>query len=208
MSRFVEILERHVGELTMNTIPKILREFRESLQSDHAELEVVFTYFISREAPVTKARGVMDYECWFRGESGEAAVDRFVLGVRTPVTSVCPCSKEISDYGAHNQRGYITIEVESSIDRDGRPALVWIEELIELAEAAASCPVYPLLKRPDERHVTMQAYDNPVFVEDMVRNVAALLATDHRVAWYGVEAQNLESIHNHDAFASVSGRRR
>ncbi len=121
MSRFIEVLERHVGELTMNTIPTILRQLRESLQSDHAEMEVVFTYFISREAPVSKARGVMDYECWFRGESGEAAGDRFVLGARTPVTSLCPCTKAISDYGAHNQRGYITIEVEQH-DRRRRTA--------------------------------------------------------------------------------------
>lgn len=207
MSRFIEALEGHVGEVTMNTMPTILADIRERLASDHAEMEVRFTYFIPREAPVTRARGLMDYECWFRGESGEQSGDRFVLGVRTPVTSLCPCSKEISDYGAHNQRGYVTIEVESSRDEHGEPALVWIEELVELAEASASCPVYPLLKRPDERHVTMQAYDNPVFVEDMVRHVAEGLVKDARVAWFTVEAQNLESIHNHDAFATVSSQR-
>lgn len=123
-----------------------------------------------------------------------------------PVTSLCPCSKAISDYGAHNQRGVITIEVRSA-RQDGEAALIWIEELIDIAERSASAPVYPLLKRADERHVTMQAYDNPVFVEDMVRNVAAQLQEDSRVAWFRVHAVNHESIHNHGAFASVTWRR-
>ena len=205
MSRFIEVLNEHVGELTMNTIPTVLRDMRERLGADQAGLEVSFTYFLTRAAPVTGATGLMDYDCWFRA-SEDASGDSFVLGVRTPVTSLCPCSKEISDYGAHNQRGFITIEVESARDEEGQPALIWIEELIDWAEQAGSCPVYPVLKRPDERHVTMQAYDNPVFVEDMVRSVAVCLDGDRRVARYRVEAQNQESIHNHDAFAVVESR--
>ena len=207
MSRFIEVLNDHVGELTLNTIPAVLSDIRERLGADHADLEVRFTYFLTREAPVSGARGLMDYDCWFRGSSDAAIADRFVLGVRTPVTSLCPCSKEISDYGAHNQRGFVSIEIESVLDTYGKPSLVWIEELIELAEQAGSCPVYPVLKRPDERFVTMRAYDHPVFVEDMVRHVAAQLEADDRVAWYSVEARNQESIHNHDAFALVTSDR-
>src|SRR6185369_6185953 len=146
------------------------------------------------------------YQCTFGGSFDSRGPD-FVLGVRVPVTSLCPCSKEISDYGAHNQRGYITIEVRTVRDPEGRPALIWIEELIAIAEASASAPVYPLLKRADERFVTMQAYDNPVFVEDMVRNVAVQLRTDPRVAWFRVQAVNHESIHNHGAFARIEWRR-
>jgi GTP cyclohydrolase IB len=144
----------------------------------------------------------MDYQCTFVGEANGAGTD-FVLGVEVPVTSLCPCSKEISEYGAHNQRGHITIEVRSTRDEAGSPALIWIEELIDIAERSASAPVYPLLKRVDERHVTMQAYDNPVFVEDMVRNVAIVLQKDARVSWFRVRAVNQESIHNHDAFACI-----
>ena len=120
-----------------------------------------------------------------------------------PVNTVCPCSKAISDYGAHNQRGYLTVEVRTLRSHDGRPELIWIEELIDLAERSASAPVYPLVKRVDERHLTMQAYDNPVFVEDMVRNAAERLEKDPRVAWFRVHARNDESIHNHSVFAQI-----
>jgi len=148
----------------------------------------------------------MDYDCWFVGEA-TGDVHDFLLGVEVPVTSLCPCSKAISDYGAHNQRGHVRIEVRSVTNAEGAPAIVWIEELVEMAERAASAPVYPLLKRVDERHVTMQAYDNPRFVEDIVRDVAVSLRADSRVAWYGVEAVNQESIHNHSAYASSTWSR-
>src|SRR5205823_5193585 len=149
-------------------------------------------------------KALMDYECSFIGEANGIQKD-FVLGVEVPVTSLCPCSKEISEYGAHNQRGVLSIDVRPVREGNGQPRLVWIEELIEIAEGSASAPVYPLLKRPDERHVTMQAYDNPVFVEDMVRNVAVKLQAEPRVAWFGIRAVNEESIHNHSAFAYVEG---
>jgi GTP cyclohydrolase IB len=131
----------------------------------------------------------------------------FVLGVRIPVTSLCPCSKEISDYGAHNQRGHIGVNLKTALSESGAPELVWIEEVVELAETCASSPVFPLLKRPDERHVTMRAFDNPVFVEDIVRNAALRLQDDARIVWFRVEVINQESIHNHNAFAEVEWAR-
>lgn len=206
MSRFLEVLNEHRGEVTQRTLPYILRALRERLEADSARIEVHFPYFVEREAPISRARGIMDYECFFVGESNGARED-FILGVRVPVTSLCPCSKEISDYGAHNQRGYITIEVRSVPQPDSPRTLIWIEELIEYAELSGSAPVYPLLKRADERHVTMQAYDNPVFVEDMVRNVSQRLQEDTRVAWFKVHAVNHESIHNHGAFAQIEWTR-
>ena len=148
----------------------------------------------------------MDYQCQFTGEVNGHQPD-FILSVCVPVTSLCPCSKAISDYGAHNQRGQITIEVRTRQAEDGLPELIWIEELVEVAESSASAPVYALLKRQDERHVTMQAYDNPVFVEDIVRNVASKLQSDERIAWFRVHALNHESIHNHGAFAQIEWAR-
>lgn len=206
MSRFIEVLNEHHGEVTMRTLPVILAALRERLEAERARIEVEFPYFLSRSAPKSGATALMDYVCTFVGESTPSG-DDFRLGVRVPVTSLCPCSKAISDYGAHNQRGYITMEVRSARDEHGVAGLIWIEELIAVAEASASAPVYPLLKRDDERHVTMQAYENPVFVEDMVRNVVARLQDDPRVSWCRVYAENQESIHNHAAFASVEWAR-
>jgi GTP cyclohydrolase I len=171
MSRFIEILNAHTGEFTVRTLPEILDELRAKLNAERAHIDVQFPYFLKRSAPASNAIGIMDYHCSFVAESATDEID-FVLGVDVPVTSLCPCSKEISDYGAHNQRGTISIRTRTLPDAEGRPNLVWIEELIEIAERSASSPVYPLLKRIDERHVTMQAFDNPVFVEEMVRNVA------------------------------------
>ncbi len=202
MSRFIEILNLHRGEITMRTIPAILREMKERLEAESAHLEVRFPYFIEKIAPVTRSKALMDYECTFMGESN-GNTDDFVLGVDVPVKSLCPCSKEISDYGAHNQRGLVKILVRPRRDGGNLPELVWIEELIEIAESSASAPLYPLLKRPDERYVTMQAYDNPRFVEDIVRNVAEKLRADQRIGWYRVHVINQESIHNHSAFAVI-----
>lgn len=206
MSRFIEVLNEQRGEITMRTLPTILACLRQRLDAESAHIEVKFPYFLERTAPVSEARGLMDYECWFVGESnGER--DDFLLGVRVPVTSLCPCSKEISDYGAHNQRGFVTLEVRSTAQSVQREEIIWIEELIEVAESSASAPVYALLKRADERFVTMQAYDNPVFVEDMVRGVAARLQADARVEWFKAHVVNHESIHNHSAFAAIEWTR-
>jgi GTP cyclohydrolase I len=196
MSRFIEVLEQHRGELTVRTIPDVLGEIRTRLEAESAHIEVHFPYFLERKAPVSGIPALMDYQCSFIGESKGDVVD-FVLGVKVPVTSLCPCSKTISDYGAHNQRGILDIQTRSN-------DIIWIEELIDVAEASASAPVYALLKREDERHLTMQAYDNPVFVEDMVRNAAVRLRDDERVSWFRVRAENHESIHNHNAFAQVT----
>jgi GTP cyclohydrolase I len=204
MSRFLEVLNEHHGEVTMRTLPTILKRMRERLDAESARIELTFPYFIERKAPVSGATGLMDYECKFVGEMNGEAID-FLLGVKVPVTSLCPCSKEISDYGAHNQRGIVTIEVKPAADDSGHPALIWIEELISFAEQAASAPVYPILKREDERYVTMQAYDSPVFVEDMTRDIAYRLREESRVLSFTVHCENFESIHNHSAYAFVSG---
>jgi GTP cyclohydrolase IB len=206
MSRFIEILAEHRSELTMRTLPVILRELKERLDAESARIEVVFPYFRECPAPLTGARALMDYECSYVGEANAVGKD-FVLSVKVPIMTLCPCSKAISDYGAHNQRGYVNMEVRSRQTKGQEPELIWIEELIEVAEQSASTPVYPLLKRPDERHVTMQAHDNPVFVEDVVRNVAIRLQSDARVLWFRIHAENQESIHNHNAFAKTEWMR-
>lgn len=203
MSRFLEVLNEHRGEVTMRTLPGILESLKERLDAAGARIEVSFPYFLEREAPVSGAKGLMDYECSFIGELLDGEEADFFLGIKVPITTLCPCSKAISDYGAHNQRGYVEMEVRSRRAEDGRSEVIWIEELVEAAESSASAPVYPVLKRPDERYVTMQAHDNPTFVEDVVRNVAVRLMEDDRVAWFRVRAENQESIHNHSAFARV-----
>jgi len=202
MSRFLEVLNRHRGEITMHTIPTVLEELKRDLEAESAHVDVRFPYFVEKAAPASGQKGLMDYECTFKAESNGGEID-FVLQVLVPVTSLCPCSKAISDYGAHNQRGYVDISVRPRLNEQGEHELIWIEELVEVAEKCASAPVYPLLKRDDERHVTMQAFDNPVFVEDMVRNVAGELSNDARIAWFRVRADNHESIHNHSAFAVI-----
>ena len=203
MSRFLEVLAAHQGEITMHTLPVILHELKQRLAAEAARLEVAFTYFLQRQAPVSGLSAPMDYRCAFIAESG-ADGETFLLRVEVPVSTLCPCSKVISDYGAHNQRGYVTMSVRPRRDETtGAWRMIWIEELIDVAERSASAPIYPLLKRVDERHVTMQAYDNPVFVEDVVRNVAGRLREDERIASFEVCAVNLESIHNHSAFAVV-----
>jgi GTP cyclohydrolase I len=205
MSRFIEVLVDHGKEVTMRTLPTILKDLKTRLDAITACVDVSFPYFVEKIAPVTGLRSPMDYECFFQAEAN-GQMSHFVLGVKVPVKSLCPCSKAISDYGAHNQRGIVTLQVKPAPDSNGAPQLIWIEELIEIAEKSASAPVYPLLKREDERFVTMQAYDNPVFVEDVVRNVARHLGKDSRIASFEVRAVNHESIHNHSAFAVVRSR--
>jgi GTP cyclohydrolase IB len=199
MSRFIEILDAHRGEVTMRTLPSLLRELRERLDAETAKVDLSFPYFVERAAPVSGAKALMDYQCRFVGESNGG--EHFTLTVTVPVTSLCPCSKTISDYGAHNQRTYVAMEVRS-VTNDPEN-LIWIEELIAVAEGAASSPVYPLLKRPDERYVTMLAYDHPAFVEDIARDVAVKLQLDGRVAFFRIHVRSDESIHNHSAFAEV-----
>ncbi|OPL19811.1 MAG: GTP cyclohydrolase FolE2 [Candidatus Aegiribacteria sp. MLS_C] len=200
MSRFMEVLGRHDRDFDGRTIPAILEELKRVLDARSARMTMEFPYFMEKRAPVTGAAARMDYRCRFQGASGPGGED-FVLTVSVPVSSLCPCSREISSYGAHNQRGSITMEVRSIAGGDGLPSMVWIEELVSVAESSASSPVYGLLKRPDEKFVTESSYDNPVFVEDMARNASVQLMSDPRIIWFRVTAESLESIHNHTAYA-------
>ena len=202
MSRFLEVLSKHEGEVTMRTLPDILHDLKDRLDAQSTQIEVGFNYFVTREAPVTGMPAKVRCHCTFIGESN-GSEDEFTLRVETPVTTLCPCSKEISEYGAHNQRGYVTIDVKPFKDDKGSWEMVLIEDLVEVAERSGSAPIYSLLKREDEKHVTEQAYDNPVFVEDVVRNAATILRKDSRVASFSVKAVNHESIHDHNAFAVV-----
>jgi len=195
MSRFVEVLNRHEKEITVDSFKDMLHELTEVLEAGAGHIEMTFPYFVNKSAPVSGVRSLLDYAVTFTGEIRDRTPQLWVKVV-VPVTSLCPCSKEISDRGAHNQRSHVTIEVRT---RD----FIWIEELIELVEKEASCELYGLLKRPDEKLVTERAYDNPKFVEDMVRDVAARLNQDERVAAYRVESENFESIHNHSAYAMI-----
>ncbi|HKJ07600.1 MAG TPA: GTP cyclohydrolase FolE2 [Gammaproteobacteria bacterium] len=195
MSRFVEILNQHETEISVETFKVMLHEMAELLEAKAGHIEMSFPYFVNKRAPVSGVESLMDYEVTLIGElcDGKAKMNTKVV---VPVTSLCPCSKKISAYGAHNQRSHVTVSVRT---RD----FVWIEELIDLVEKEASCELYGLLKRPDEKYVTERAYDNPKFVEDMVRDVAARLNADERIAAYTVESENFESIHNHSAYAMI-----
>ncbi|GAB7078957.1 GTP cyclohydrolase FolE2 [Megalodesulfovibrio paquesii] len=207
MSRFVEALEsarRHV--FTPQRLAILLDDLRRRLQARQAGLEMAFPFFLERPAPHTGATALMDYNCVYALSAMETG-RQFTLTVEAPVAALCPCSKAISDYGAHNQRGRIRMEIVPRRDADGGWEAPAIEECIALAEAAASSPVYPLLKRPDERVVTMRMYENPVFVEDMARHTAAALMADERVLEFRVHAETLESIHNHNAFARIAWKR-
>ena len=206
MSRFIQVLNTYRGQITMTAIPGILSDLKERLDAESAQLSLTFPYFIEKSAPVTGLKGYLDCECTFTGESGPGG-HRFSIGVDVPVASLCPCSKAISDYGAHNQRGTVSMNVNLA-QNDGSLAKVWIEELFEVAERAASAPLYPVLKRPDERHVTMQAYDNPAFVEDIARDVAVSLKKDERIDSFEVRVTNYESIHSHNAFAVTTFSRK
>ncbi|MBM4108127.1 MAG: GTP cyclohydrolase I FolE2 [Phycisphaerae bacterium] len=200
MSRFLEVLNDHACKpLTPDRIPALTQAIRDKLDAEEAHFAATFTYFINKRAPVTGQPGLMDYRVTFECSSnGEA---EFVIGVRAPATSLCPCSKEISRYGAHNQRCHIEAKVRTS-------ALMWIEDLVALCEGAASHPVYAVLKRPDEKFVTERAFENPKFVEDIVRDLALALERDERVSWYSVSSENFESIHSHNAYAQITRLKR
>src|SRR5258708_14664929 len=195
MSRFVEILHRHEREISVESFGLMLEEMTEHLDASAGHIEMTFPYFIMKKAPVSGVESLMNYQATIFGEH-RAGKTEVWLKVVVPTTSLCPCSKEISDYGAHNQRSHITLTAKLSEH-------MWLEELIELAEREASCEVYGILKRPDEKFVTERAYDNPKFVEDTVRDVAVALNKDKRVKAYVVEAENFESIHNHSAYAMI-----
>lgn len=195
MSRFVEVLNQHEHEITVESFKRMITEMTERLDAKSGHIEMNFPYFVNKAAPVTGVESLMDYDVSFIGELNEQQTSVLVK-VIIPVTSLCPCSKSISDYGAHNQRSHITICVRTI-------GFLWIEELIETVEKVASCELYGLLKRPDEKYVTERAYDNPKFVEDIVRDIAVQFNLDERISSYIVESENFESIHNHSAYARI-----
>ena len=203
LSRFVEVFDDYAGDLTPQTIPGLVGALKNRLGSSAARLQVRFPFFSRRHAPVSGAGAMVHYACGFAAAITHDLY-RLELTSRVPVTSVCPCSKAVSDYGAHNQRGYITIDAVPWVNGDLEVAPLWFGDLIEVAESSASSPVFPILKRIDERHVTMHGYDNPVFVEDIVRGVTERLRDDSRVDHFSVEATNDESIHDHAAFARLT----
>jgi GTP cyclohydrolase IB len=195
MSRFIEVLHAHGNVIHVENINDILRAMQKRLNAATAHLEIQFPYFMCKHSPISRQESLMDYIARFDATARDSDRD-FVLTVKANVTTLCPCSKAIAKYGAHNQRGEVTVQIRSR-------EIVWIEDLIAVIESSASSELYALLKRQDEKVVTERAYENPVFVEDLVRNVAVKLNADSRVTWYKVEAENFESIHNHNAYACI-----
>jgi len=189
------VLNAHGSIIHVENINEILHELQKKLNSATSHLEIEFPYFMSKKSPVSRRESLMDYTARFDAAACGEEID-FVLTVRANVTTLCPCSKAIAKYGAHNQRGEVTVAIRSR-------KIVWIEDLIATIESSGSSELYALLKRQDEKAVTERAYENPVFVEDLVRNVALRLNADARVSWYKVEAENFESIHNHNAYACI-----
>lgn len=199
MSRFLEVLNEYADGIRPDRLAEMCRRLREVLDAGVAHIEMEFTYFIKKLAPVTQQPGLMDYTVRFICEANGR--EDFIMSITAPATSLCPCSKEISTYGAHNQRCLITADVRLR-------AMLWIEDLVEILESAASCEVYSVLKRPDEKFVTEEAFNNPKFVEDIVRDLAVALNKDDRISWYHIRSENFESIHNHNAYAEITRDKR
>ncbi len=200
MSRFVEILNEYNRRISIQNFSDILEEMKERLNAESAHMEITFPYFINKSAPVTGTEGLMEYKCTFKGSLNHNSSDLIVM-IYVPICTLCPCSREISDFGAHNQRGEVRLQVRFK-------KFVWIEDLIKLVEESASCDVYSVLKRQDEKFVTEKAYQNPRFVEDIVREIALKLNKDSNITWFAVESENFESIHNHNAYAYIEKRKK
>ncbi|MCR4819391.1 MAG: GTP cyclohydrolase FolE2 [Fretibacterium sp.] len=201
MSRFIETLEEYHGRISPATLSSITRRLCEKLEASESTLRFDFPYFIRKRAPVSNSESFMRYEVSLEASSRRKEFPSgedfdMIVGVGVPVQTLCPCSKEISQYGAHNQRAFVSLRVRCS-------GLVWFEELIRMAEESASAPLFTLLKREDEKYVTEHAYEKPKFVEDVVRDLALLLDSEPRITWYAVSVVSSESIHNHDAFAEI-----
>lgn len=194
MSRFVEILNEHSRRISLQNFSEILEEMKARLNAESAHMEITFPYFIKKAAPVTGSEGLMEYICTFKGSLNKGS--DLVTMIHVPISTLCPCSKEISDFGAHNQRGEVKLQVRFK-------KFIWIEDLIKLVEETASSDVYSVLKREDEKYVTERAYANPMFVEDIVREIAKKLNSDQNITWFAVESENFESIHNHNAYAYI-----
>jgi GTP cyclohydrolase I len=196
MSRFIELLHLFRPEVSLVKFGEILGQMKTHLDADSSHIKITFPYFIEKAAPVSGVPGLMDYTCKFVGSCDKDNNVDLVSEVVVPITSVCPCSKEISDEGAHNQRGEVHVKTRFK-------KFIWIEDMIDLVERAASCEVYSILKRVDEKHVTEKGYGNPKFVEDIVRDIAVDLKADSNITWFSVSAENFESIHNHSAYAHI-----
>jgi len=194
MSRFVEILNEHSRRISLQNFSEILEEMKKRLNAESAHMEITFPYFINKTAPVSGSEGLMEYNCTYKGSLNKKT--DLVIIIHVPISTLCPCSKEISDFGAHNQRGEVRLQVRFK-------KFIWIEDLISLVEGSASSDIYSVLKREDEKYVTEKAYNNPMFVEDIVRDIAQKLNNDPNITWFAVESENLESIHNHNAYAYV-----
>jgi len=201
MSRFVEILHLFRPEVSLKRISEVLDQMKRHLNADSAHIEVTFPYFIEKTAPLSGSPGLMDYTCRFTGASNPAEPVDLISEVIVPISSVCPCSKEISDAGAHNQRGEVRLATRFK-------RFIWIEDVIDLVESCASCEVFSVLKRVDEKYVTETGYTNPKFVEDMVRDIAIKLKQDDNITWFSLSAENFESIHNHSAYAHITRDKR
>ena len=197
MSRFVEMLHLLQPEISLQKFSEILKNMKKHLKAASAHIEITFPYFIEKRAPVSTSPGLMDYTCRIMGTSDSSDRIDLVSEVIVPISSVCPCSLEISDLGAHNQRGEVQLATRFK-------RFIWMEDMIELVESAASTDVYSVLKRVDEKKVTERAFANPKFVEDIVRDIAKKLEEDDNITWYSVSAENFESIHNHSAYAHIT----
>ncbi len=197
MSRFVEMLHVLKPEVSLKKFAVILETMKRHLQAASAHLEMSFPYFIEKKAPISLAAGLMDYSCRIAGSSDAAGRVDLRSEVVVPVSSVCPCSREISRFGAHNQRGEVRLALRFK-------RFVWLEDMIELVESSASSEVYSVLKRVDEKCITERGYQNPKFVEDIVRDIARRLVSDPNITWFSVSAENFESIHNHSAYAHIT----
>lgn len=196
MSRFVEMLHLLQPEISLKKFSVILEKMKKYLNAASAHIDVTFPYFIEKKAPISHSPGMMDYTCQIIGTSDRDDELDLISVVNVPITSVCPCSKEISQEGAHNQRGIVQLKTRFK-------RFIWLEDMIELVESCASCDVYSVLKRVDEKNVTERGFANPKFVEDIVRDVAIKLSEDTNITWFSVSAENFESIHNHSAFAQI-----
>jgi GTP cyclohydrolase I len=201
MSRFIEVLNHYRGEITVRNMGEILRTITQNLDARSAHMELTFKYFLEKSAPVSGAKSLMGYDCKFIGSYALNQAEDFILEVTIPVMNLCPCSKEISQTAAHNQRSQVTVQLRFN-------DFVWIEDIIAMVERSASCDLYALLKRPDEKYVAERAYENPRFVEDIVRMIAEELMADEKVDWFSVKSINFESIHNHNAYAYIERDKR
>jgi len=196
MSRFIELISKHNVNLNLQNLDSILKDILKTFDCELAHFEVVFPYFLYKKAPISKIESPTEYECKVECEMDKTEKLKLITEVKVPVHTLCPCSKEISGYGAHNQRAEVKIRIRSS-------KLVWFEELIETAENCASAPIFTLLKRKDEKFITEMAYNNPKFVEDVAREIVIKLKKDNRISWYSVEVISFESIHKHNAYAYI-----